>query len=268
VIVQPLASGSKGNAVWIEHQGTRLLFDAGLPGPELVARARSAEREPKRLNAIFLSHLHLDHARGLRRAAKVSGAPVFLHRAHSERGLYRGLGDVRSFTPGEPREIGSLRVEAFAVSHDAIPTVGFVVQTREARFGFATDLGCGDELVVEKLSGCDALYLEFNHDEQMLWHGPYPGPLKERIAGMHGHLSNAQAERLLERLAGERLRFVFLAHLSETNNTPELALAAARRALQRAGREAQVELRIALQHAPTPPHELGELPASDLERAS
>jgi phosphoribosyl 1,2-cyclic phosphodiesterase len=268
VIVQPLASGSKGNAVWVEHEGTRLLFDAGLPGPELIARARAAGREPKRLNAIFLSHLHLDHARGLRRAAKVSGAPVHLHRAHLERGVYRGLGDLRSFFPGEPRKIGSIEVEAFRVSHDAEPTVGFVVSVGATRFGFATDLGCSDDHVVEQLSGCDALYLEFNHDEQMLWHGPYPGPLKERIAGMQGHLSNAQAEQLLERIAGESLRFLFLAHLSETNNTPELALASAQRALRRAGREGLVELRVALQHEPTPLWEAPHASTAQLERAS
>jgi phosphoribosyl 1,2-cyclic phosphodiesterase len=138
---------------------------------------------------------------------------------------------VIDFAPGEPFVVGCLKILPFALPHDAAETVGFRVSDGSARAGFATDLGSLTLEVLEGLSGCDAVVLESNHDEAMLLGGPYPPFLKRRVNGPDGHLSNSDAAELIRCVCHDGLRHLALAHLSRTNNTPELPLEAARRAL-------------------------------------
>lgn len=220
-----LASGSKGNAIYVESAQTRLVVDAGLCARELVARMEGIGVSPEGLDALFVSHEHSDHTRGLGPLARRLGLPVYMH-PHTRQAL-GGLGKIREhreFDAGDQFQLKDLSVQTIPLTHDAVAPVGFVFEGAEGRVGIATDLGMVTRLVSERLKGCRVLVLEFNHDQDLLRDGPYPWPLKQRIGSRHGHLSNGDAAELLSGLCWPGLDAVFLAHLSETNNRPELAL--------------------------------------------
>ncbi len=221
-----LASGSKGNAIYLECGETRLLIDAGLSARELASRLASIEVEAADLDAILVTHEHQDHCRGLGPFARRYRLPVFMHGGVRE--VLPSLGSLdqhHEFAAGEPWVIRGLQITAIPLTHDALAPVGFVVESAAGKVGVVTDLGIATRLVADRLHGCRALVVEANHDEEMLRDGPYPWPLKQRIRSNHGHLSNAAAADLLDGLLWEGLEGVFLAHLSETNNLPELARA-------------------------------------------
>ncbi len=224
-----LASGSKGNAVYIESRQSRILIDAGLSARELNSRLQGIGVAGEDLDALLISHEHSDHCRGLGPMARRYHLPVYLH-PETRRALPNPgrLDDIREFDAGETFEFRDLRVSAFPITHDAAAPVGYVIETDEGKIGIATDLGIATRLVVQRLQDCRVLVLESNHDEEMLRDGPYPWPLKQRIRSQHGHLSNTASVRLLADLLGCGLEAVFLAHLSEVNNLPDLAEAGAR----------------------------------------
>lgn len=255
MLLQALSSGSQGNAVWVSSARTNVLVDCGILAQDLMQRIRAIGRNPKLVHAIVITHGHLDHIRGLRRFARVCGAPVFLDTELRDRGFLRSLPDIRGFRPDQPFEIGDLEIEAFRVSHDAHPTSGFRIRHGEHRVGLTTDLGCDEGRVTDVLSTCSSVYLEFNYDERMLRDGPYPDPLKQRVASEVGHLSNDQAATILRRAAHPGLRSVVLAHLSQTNNSPELATRAATDALTAAGCDAEIV--VARQDEPSRAVEVG-----------
>lgn len=227
-----LASGSKGNALLIDTGRSRLLIDAGLSARELCRRLAAVGVDPDSLDAILVTHEHVDHVRGLGLLSRRHRLPVFLHHA-----VAASLADgqqpaqVVEFETGTDFPIGDFEVRAFPVTHDAEAPVGFTLTVPCGKIGIATDLGIATRLVVEELRGCRMLVLESNHDVEMLRDGPYPWPLKQRIKGIHGHLSNRDSAELLGKLCWDGLETVFLAHLSETNNHPDLAMAAAREVL-------------------------------------
>lgn len=219
-----LASGSKGNALYLECGESRLLIDAGLSARELTSRLASIGVEAATLDAILVSHEHLDHCRGLGPMARRYRLPVYLH-GEARRAL-PGLGrldDHREFEVGDVWSFRDLQITAIPLTHDAVAPVGFSIESAAGKVGLVTDLGIATRLVVDRLQGCRALVLEANHDEVMLRDGPYPWPLKQRIRSNHGHLSNTAAAQLLDDLLWDGLEAVFLAHLSETNNVPQLA---------------------------------------------
>lgn len=223
-----LASGSKGNAVYIESRDSRILIDAGLSARELTARLQRIGVAGEDLHALFVTHEHADHCRGLGPIARRFRLPVYLHPetrcALPDPGR---LDDLREFETGQTLDFRDVRIETFPLSHDAAAPVGFVIETTEGKVGIATDLGIATRLVAQRLRGCRVLILESNHDETMLRDGPYPWHLKQRIRSPHGHLSNTESARLLQDLLWDGLEAVFLAHLSETNNLPSLAMAGA-----------------------------------------
>lgn len=247
-----LASGSKGNALYVESGDTRLLIDAGLSLRGVRERLAVIGVEAGQLDGLFVSHEHDDHCRGLGPVARGLKIPVGIDsEVWSAAAPKVGNAPVlNEFQVGDVVYFRDLRIETIPLTHDAVATAGFVIESREGRVGIATDLGIATRLVAQRLQRCQVLVLEFNHDEDMLRDGPYPWHLKQRIRGNHGHLSNPAAGALLDELLWEGLAAVFLAHLSETNNTPGYALAAARQVLDRQSRCAP-EVILGCQHRPS-----------------
>lgn len=224
-----LASGSKGNSLFLQTGDCRLLIDAGLSARETVARLNGIGVNGEDLDAILVTHEHSDHVCGVGALARRLKIPV-LASSKTHRAAAPAVKKVVAveFEPGTSFTFRGVNIDPFPITHDACDPVGFRIESEDGVIGFATDLGIATRLVLEKLKGCRALVLEFNHDEEMLQNGPYPWHLKQRIRGRHGHLSNVEAACLLEDLLHEELGGVFLSHLSEVNNAPDLALSCAK----------------------------------------
>lgn len=227
-----LASGSKGNAVYVESGETRLLIDAGLSGVEIIKRLNKIGVDERSLHAILISHDHSDHVRGagtLARKLKIPLLASYPTRLACE-SLLKKTENIE-FESGSQFTFRDLLIDPFPTTHDSADPVGFTIESSEGRIGFATDFGIVTRLVAEKLKSCNLLVLEANHDEEMLLNGPYPWHLKQRIRSRHGHISNNESMTLLKELLHDRLEGVLLAHLSEVNNSPELPLNEANRVL-------------------------------------
>jgi phosphoribosyl 1,2-cyclic phosphodiesterase len=227
-----LASGSKGNSIYVEAGASKLLIDAGLSATELLRRLGSVGAESGELDAILISHEHTDHVRGAGTLSRKLKIPILVnHQTCRAACASIGKAETVEFESGSPFSFKDLRIDPFPTTHDASDPVGFMIECDEGKFGMATDLGIATRLVKEKLKGCRAVVLESNHDEEMLVNGPYPWHLKQRIKSRHGHLSNTESAELLDAIMHSDLNAVFLAHLSEVNNNPVIALDVARRLL-------------------------------------
>lgn len=246
-----LASGSSGNATLIDAGGTRVLLDGGLGPRQLARHMRAAGVEPDSLAAVVLSHEHIDHIKGAAAFAQRFGVKLMGSRGTCLAGGFatfarQGPG-FEQICAGQTIELAGLSVRPLTIPHDASEPLGFVFRTGEAMLGYATDLGHLPEQVSDALAVCDLVVLESNHDVAMLREGPYPWPLKERVASAHGHLSNADVARFLAERLGPQCHTVVLAHLSEANNHPEVARMSAEQALTRSGRR-DVRLEVATRH--------------------
>jgi phosphoribosyl 1,2-cyclic phosphodiesterase len=320
-----LASGSKGNSTVVSGGRTRILVDAGLSCRELFRRMRLAGEEPETLDAIVVTHEHVDHINGLSVTARKLGIPVYFtegtHRAWTrwltprrqmtyaqwmeqcrkqaaerqaeaeaaqidaegeadeidvtaDSGRVDGkfgavasgsadatpapqkdptwLPAVEYFQAGQPFEIGDIAISPFTIPHDAVDPVGFVFRTEGVRIAFATDLGYIPPNVKAQLKGVDLLLLESNHDLEMLRDGPYPWSVKQRVLSRVGHLSNEAAGAFLENEYDGQAAYVILAHLSESNNLPDLARVTAERALNGRASLLANRLLLAAQHEALP----------------
>lgn len=226
-----LGSGSKGNALLVESDGTRVLLDCGFGPRELARRLVRLNVAPEDIDAVLVTHEHADHVGGAARCAARYGWTV--HASHGTAAAAGPLADcaIRRFDSHAPFAIGALEIHPFPVPHDAREPTQFVFSDGATRLGVLTDAGTITPHIVAMLRHCAALVLECNHDAEMLAHGRYPPQLKRRIAGGFGHLDNAAAAALLKAIDGRRLRHVVAAHLSAENNTPQLARAALAQAL-------------------------------------
>lgn len=217
-----LASGSKGNCLYLETGETRLLVDAGLSLRELTTRLLTVGVAPETINAVLVTHEHLDHIRSAGSFARRYQVPVLVSYATRQAAAsYLKKAPLLEFETGYAFVFRDCMVDPFPVTHDCCDPVGFLVESVEGRFGSATDLGVITRLVRDKLRGCRALNLEANHDPEMLQNGPYPWHLKQRIKSRHGHLSNQESLELLHDLAHADLQALVMAHLSEVNNHPD-----------------------------------------------
>jgi phosphoribosyl 1,2-cyclic phosphodiesterase len=223
-----LASGSKGNAILVADQQIRVLFDAGLSGIEIERRCKSKGFHPDQLDAIIVSHEHSDHIQGVGVLARRFDLPVYISKrtGQSAGSMLGKIADLRYFKCGSPFSVDTWIISPFSISHDAEDPAGFTIHNNGMKIGIATDLGVVTAMVRERLKACQILILEANHDPEMLINGPYPWPLKQRIQSRTGHLSNEASRELVSTLKHKGLQHVVLAHLSETNNTPEKALQA------------------------------------------
>lgn len=228
-----LGSGSSGNAVLVEGDGTRVLIDVGFGPRTLATRLKAACVDPSSIDACLLTHDHSDHVSGVARAARKWGWAVFATAGTIQSPALADV-SVTSFPAGQPMRVEGLEITALPVPHDATEPVGFIATSLStgARAGICYDIGHVNENVRTLCREVDVLVLEANHDEGMLWAGPYPPWLCQRIAGNAGHLSNKVAGALARDSVTSRTAHVVLAHLSHQNNTPEMARSAVRSALR------------------------------------
>lgn len=220
-----LGSGSKGNATYVKSGGTSLLVDAGFSGVEIERRLASIGVQPETLNAILLTHEHGDHIRGAAILARKYQLPVFANMGTLSAGkkTLKKLPAFSEFATGTSFDLADLHIHPFAISHDTVDPVGFIFSDSSCSLGYCTDTGVVTRLLSHRLTGCNGLVIECNHDPGMLRNGPYPVHLKQRVSSKQGHLANEEAAEFICNLLHPSLQHVVLAHLSETNNDPYLA---------------------------------------------
>jgi phosphoribosyl 1,2-cyclic phosphodiesterase len=255
-----LGSGSKGNCLFIESGSTAILIDGGFSGKQIAARLARLDRDISDLNAIFVTHEHHDHILGVGVLSRRCRIPVYANEKTFRGGATRldKLFKRGEFETGGTIVFKDFSIRSFAISHDAADPVGFVVGNGHCSLGICTDTGIGSRLISRRLESCDGLILEFNHDPDMLKNGPYPPALKQRVGSNQGHLSNGDGASLLQALLHDKLQRVVLAHLSETNNLPEIAYREAAAVLE--NRLDLARLEVSDQHMPTMLMELNRLP--------
>lgn len=214
-----LGSGSKGNGTLVAHADTCVLVDCGFSSTRVIERLARLEMTLDDLDAIVVTHEHADHIGGVARLARKTGLPVWMTAGTADQCRDLNVPELNFFSSHEAFDIGDLHCEPFPVPHDAREPSQFVFGDGDKRLGMLTDVGSATPHITEMLSGCDALILECNYDEDMLMNGSYPQSLKTRVAGDFGHLSNEQAGAILQSLDNSRLQHIVAAHLSEENNS-------------------------------------------------
>ena len=220
-----VGSGSKGNACLIYNKDTLIQIDMGLTLKAMKAELTHLHKQITDIQALFITHEHSDH---------IMGIPLY----HEKVDLYAGEGTYESANPVEPfipLEVGSLTVIPFPTSHDANNPMGYLIEDEYTRLGYVTDTGYLSDEVLELLKDCDYYYFESNHDLKMLMNSNRPAVLKKRIHSKHGHLSNIDSAIYMADLIGPRTKAIYLAHLSEECNTPEVALRSYHETLDRKG---------------------------------
>jgi phosphoribosyl 1,2-cyclic phosphodiesterase len=228
-----------------------VLIDAGFSGKELRRRLELINRSPEDLTAILVTHEHGDHISGVGVLSRLLNLPVYAnigtHRA-AEAKLQK-LYQRAEFETGTTFPLHDLEIHPFRISHDTADPVGFVVSDGASSLCCCTDTGKITSLIRQRARRCQALILEANYDPQMLADGPYPLPIKQRVRSSHGHLANDDAARFLAELAESSLQQVVLAHLSSTNNLPELVSARIEQEIRPLNPSFRLD--IALQEQPT-----------------
>lgn len=223
-----LYSGSKGNCTYIEINGQKLLIDAGKSAKSLVSALSQISVTPDEIDAIFITHEHSDHISALRTLSHKHKIPIHIMLESAKK--FQGLCDEALCSclcihdkPDYSVTLGDVTVSAFPTPHDSHASVGYRISSGEINIAYATDIGYVTDKIRDSLTGCKYVVLESNHDTEMLRVGPYPYELKERISSKYGHLSNTECAALAAYLCERGTRGFMLAHLSEENNTPELA---------------------------------------------
>ena len=233
MIAISLQSGSNGNCIYVEADGVRLLFDAGISGVAAEERLAAHDRDIRSVDAVILSHDHGDHVRCAGIYQRKYGLPLYatpktIERACSRLSLGK-LRDVRHFRAGDTLRFSRVSVRTIPTPHDGEDGAVFVITADNKRLGIMTDLGHVFEGLQQVVASLDAAFIESNYDPDMLESGPYPSFLKRRIQSLGGHISNIEAAELLKAAASPRMKWACLAHLSEQNNSPDLALRTHRR---------------------------------------
>ena len=236
--IRTLASGSAGNAALFSSGETNVLIDMGISCRRICQSLAALNLTPESLSGILITHEHTDHIGGLATYIKKYHTPICCTHAVSRQLAYRLAGVeplLRPMELGESVMFGEVEAEILPTSHDCPGSAAWHFITPEGRVGYLTDTGYIMEETGERLLGADLLVLESNHDVEMLRSGPYPYPLKKRILGDEGHLSNDAAAAYAVESVRAGTRAILLAHLSDENNTPELALRTVSLALEEAG---------------------------------
>lgn len=246
-----LASGSKGNAALVVHNEQYFLVDMGLSCRELVKRLSEINVKAEQLTALFITHEHIDHVKGLATFSKKYKVPIYSSERTWRAILARNSEILRSSCHIIATNIqyNNVRITSFEIPHDAADPHGYIFEDVEngSKCCYLTDTGFVTETVRQAVEGAELLVLEANHDVEMLKNGRYPAVLKQRILSTRGHLSNDSAGWLLANMK-KKPRRVFLAHLSEENNRPQLALETVLKVLNEAGQKNDIDILVAAQH--------------------
>lgn len=234
----PIASGSTGNCMLVEIDGRTLVIDLGVTA-KMMQRAMTANGYTwDDIDAVLITHTHSDHIKGLEVCLKRIAAQVFMSQTSKESLMLERARPLPY--AGKTEILPGLWVTAIRTSHDCPGSIGFRIETEQTRLGYITDLGVLPDSTIETLAGSDCIVIESNHDEEMLRYGRYPAFLKKRILSDQGHLSNEACAEAVARFAERGTKSFFLAHLSQENNRPELALSSALKAT--AGMDVQIEV--------------------------
>jgi len=244
----PLASGSKGNALYFGSPEAKILIDSGISLKELGDRLGKIGVEPGELDAVLVTHEHIDHIRGLSVLCKKWNIPVFanLETAKSILAACTHPPKFKIFSTGDTFTFKDILIHPFSIPHDAIDPVAFTLQLDSLKVGICADLGFASSVVMHHLQNCDYLYLEANHQPSMVHASSRPMVYKQRVLGRQGHLSNEASGEILNTVHSDRLKHVYLAHLSSECNSPETALRVIGEALEKKGKS--LPLSIAPQH--------------------
>ena len=229
-----IASSSAGNASLVCHEDTHILIDAGVSCRRITQSLAVLNLTLEDIDAILITHEHIDHVRALGTLQKKCAVPLYASRGTAA-ALDYPAERVHAFAPGDAFTVGSLRALPFRTSHDARESVGYRIESGDGSLAVLTDTGCITDEAHDLALGADTLLLEANHDVELLTTGPYPYPLKRRILGEYGHLSNEAAAEFAVECVRAGTSDILLAHLSGENNTPDLAEYAVGRALQARG---------------------------------
>lgn len=224
-----IASGSSGNCVYAGTENTAVLVDAGVSRKRINEGLATIDMNLKDINAIIITHEHIDHTRALGVISRSYGIPMYATKRTCE--VIADMSELGNFDktllkPIEPDvdfDIGDMRIKAHSIWHDAVDPVCYTLYADEKKLSVATDMGGFDEYTVHNLLDSDAMLVEANHDVRMLQAGPYPYSLKQRILGKRGHLSNESSGKLINSLLNNHIKAILLGHLSHENNYPELA---------------------------------------------
>lgn len=228
--IKVLASSSKGNSTYIETGNTKLLIDIGVSYPYLLRELEQISISPFELDGILITHTHADHIKGLQSLVKRTNIDVYaIEEMIPELVEKIPLSNIKILS--ESTEIKDFKIEYIKTSHDVI-SVGYILEDDHSSLVYITDTGYINRKFFHKLSNKNIYILESNHDEKMLMNGPYPYILKQRILSDKGHLSNHTAASYLRDIIGENTEYIILAHLSEHNNTVELAYEATKEVLE------------------------------------
>ncbi|MCK9557916.1 MAG: MBL fold metallo-hydrolase [Candidatus Cloacimonetes bacterium] len=248
-----LASGSKGNSILVRSRDTGIILDAGISMKRIWEALDTLRIQRSIIKAVIVSHEHSDHTRSAGALCRSLKIPLYISPDTFAYSSHR-LGSVDErlcyFDAGTEFLIGDILIQPFRSSHDAVDSCNFTFEHDDRKLGVAIDLGYFSKLTVTKLSDVHTLVLESNHDLQMLMDGPYDWNLKKRVKSEHGHLSNEQAVGLLSQVLHPGLKNLVLAHLSETNNRPDLAYQTMNEYLQTI--RSDINLMVADQYCHTP----------------
>jgi phosphoribosyl 1,2-cyclic phosphodiesterase len=247
--VWSIASGSSGNAYLLRAEGATILLECGIPLGRIVSFLKRIGISPYDLTGVLLTHDHSDHTRSARQLSDTYQVPVFATPGTLGCASLRGADLARPIGSVQPFRAGDLEVRAFRVPHDAHEPVGFRITAQAATVTITTDLGHVTGEIQRHLQDNDLLIVEANHDVDMLQNGPYPTFLKRRVLGQHGHLSNAATAQALAACRDRVPASVWLAHLSPTNNRPQIALEAVSTRLDAVGL-GHVQVQVAERHRP------------------
>ena len=224
-----IASGSSGNCIYAGSDSTHILIDAGISGKRISEGLSAIGISPAQISAIFVTHEHSDHIKGLGVMSRKYRIPIYASELtwnKIKESTLCGIIDETLFNrivPDQNFVINDITVHPFRTQHDAVDPLCYTLSKNGRKISVATDLGCYNEYILGKIAGSDILFIEANHDIEMLQNGSYPVFLKKRILGEKGHLANNTTVRLISEICHENLKCVVLGHLSRENNDPRIA---------------------------------------------